>query len=70
MIFMNSKKKSLKSLQAPLSYEIAQESNKLIKFAQLIPNQNFFDKIFNGTGSKVSVADVLAYQIGWGYLLI
>ena len=70
MIFMNIKSSLHKSLQAPLSSEIASEYGKLIKLVQLIPKQNFFDKNFSGTGGTVNLADILAYQIGWGHLLI
>ena len=43
---------------------------KLIKNIDQAPAEDFHIKKFSGTGGKVSVADLLAYQIGWGNMLI
>lgn len=67
---MNTQNNVHVKLKAPLSNEIVKKYEKLINLVQQVPAQNFFDKNFNGSGGNVSVADILAYQIGWGYLLI
>lgn len=53
-----------------LSEEIENACNKLIEIISKIPCNLRTDKTIDGTGGKVSVADIIAYQIGWGKLLI
>lgn len=55
---------------APLSNTILEEYNKLIETVNLTPTSNLSKKIINGTGGKISITDLIAYQIGWGKLLI
>jgi len=43
---------------------------KLIDILWKIPEQDRTKKVIDGTGGKVSAADVIAYQIGWGKRLI
>ncbi len=56
--------------QASLSNQIKDEFNKLILIVSSIPLSQRDIAIINGTGGKVSIANVIAYQIGWGNLLI
>lgn len=58
------------SLKAPLSQEIQKEYDKLMKFVASIPVALRNLKKIEGTGGKVSVRDLIAYQIGWGKCLI
>lgn len=53
---------------SPLSEQIAKEYNKLAKAVSQLGERT--KKIIDGTGGKVSAADLIAYQIGWGKLLI
>jgi len=55
---------------APLSQAIQKEYNKLLKLVAKIPEKDRYAKIMDGTNGKISVNDVIAYQIGWGNLLI
>lgn len=57
-------------LKAPLSQEIQKEYDKLINFIASIPVSSRILKQIEGTGGKVSIADLIAYQIGWGKCLI
>ncbi len=57
-------------LQAPLSRSIWAEYTKLNDYICLIPEKELFIKQLEGTGGKVSVIDLIAYQRGWGNLLI
>jgi hypothetical protein len=57
------------TFQAPLSKSIQKEYNKLTQTISQIPQHNYASKEIQGTGGKVSVADIVAYQIGWGTLL-
>ncbi|MDP1879518.1 MAG: ClbS/DfsB family four-helix bundle protein [Parachlamydiaceae bacterium] len=57
-------------LKAPLSLEIKKEYDRLIKLIVSIPFSERNLKKINGTGGKVSVTDLIAYQIGWGKCLI
>lgn len=56
--------------KAPLSVSIAKEYNKLIQIISMIPLELQVPKAIDFTGGKVSISDALAYQIGWGNLLI
>lgn len=56
--------------KSPLSNKIKKEYNTLIAIIAQIPTAQRKSKIIDGTGGKVSVADLIAYQIGWGKLLI
>lgn len=56
--------------QAPLSREIQREYNKLVNTIAHAPETCYTTKSIHGTGGLVSVADIIAYQIGWGTLLI
>lgn len=51
---------------APLSKVIQKEYNKLISLIAQIPLKTRTLKLMQGTGGKVSIADIVAYQIGWG----
>lgn len=53
-----------------LSQDIQHEYNRLVKIITLIPPSVRTLKIIEGTGGKVSVGDLIAYQIGWGLWLI
>jgi len=57
-------------LFAPLSKLIKLEYNKLMNLILQIPMENRYKKIIDFSGGQVSVADLIAYQIGWGNLLI
>ena len=62
-------KQSCKKLSS-LSLEISRSYKKLIaEIASVHPSHRCM-KIINGTGGKVSVVDLIAYQIGWGKCLI
>ncbi len=50
--------------------DIQRESARLIQLINNIPVSDRTQKAIEGTGGKVSVADLLAYQIGWGLNLI
>ena len=53
-----------------LGQEILRVYEHLIKLVADIPSSCRDRKIFEGTGGKVSIADLIAYQIGWGRCLI
>lgn len=59
-----------KSYLAPLSNKIKTEYNKLISLILKIPIKEREIKKIEGTGGLVSVLDIIAYQIGWGKLLL
>lgn len=61
---------SLNPLQAPLSQEIQREYSRLITLINPLQANARALKEINGTGGKVSVADLIAYQIGWGKRVI
>lgn len=70
---MTPNKKQLKSKskhQAPLSTKIENEYNKLVALLVQVPNKYRSTKKIEGTDGMVSVADIVAYQIGWGKLVI
>lgn len=56
--------------QAPLSQAIQKEYNKLIEVMLQIPEKEYTKKIIDGTGGKISIIELVAYQIGWGKLLL
>lgn len=53
-----------------LNEKILKEYNSLAQTISKIPCDRRQLKVIDGTGGKVSVADIIAYQIGWGKLLI
>lgn len=53
-----------------LSAIILKAYQKLVATVSRVPIQARTQKILAGTGGQVSVADLIAYQIGWGTLLI
>ncbi len=55
---------------APLSEAILMAYKTLIEAYYQIPVTYRNSKLIDGTGGKVSVADLMAYQIGWAKLLI
>ncbi len=58
------------TLRAPLSQEIQREYNRLTKLIASIPSSAKNLKKIDGTGEKVSLSDLIAYQIGWGRCVI
>ncbi len=56
--------------QAPLSIGIARECNTLLGLLVETSLEVRTIKTIDGTGGKVSIADLLAYQIGWGNLVV
>lgn len=56
--------------QAPLSQKICIEYNKLLLLVFQVSPEFYYQKIIDGTGGKVSIADIISYQIGWGELVI
>ncbi len=63
-------RKMIQNYKVPLSDEIAQSYDQLIDVVDTVSEELFYKKITEGTGGAVSVADIIAYQIGWGKLLI
>lgn len=58
-------------LKAPLSQSIEKEYKQLIALLAQIPAKERTQKVIEGTGGvTISIADLIAYQIGWGTLLI
>lgn len=57
-------------LKAPLSHEIEKKYECLRKLVVHISCADRELKQIDGTGGKVSVTDLIAYQIGWGKSLI
>ncbi len=58
------------SYKAPLSMDIQKEYNKLVSKVICLPPQLLEEKAFNFSGGKASARDIVAYQIGWGKLLL
>lgn len=56
--------------QSTLSQDIQYEYNRLVKIANHVSPSLRTLKIIDGTAGKVSVSDIIAYQIGWGKSLI
>ncbi len=57
-------------MKALLSEEIQREYSRLMELVGTLPLSIRILKEINGTGGMVSVADLVAYQIGWGKCLI
>jgi len=53
-----------------LESEIRDTSARLIKIVASIPFSKRSLKVIESTGGKISVADLIAYQIGWGKCLV
>lgn len=58
------------TLYAPLSQEIQHEYTRLMKFIKPLQSAVRMLKEIDGTGGKISVVDLIAYQIGWGKCVI
>lgn len=56
-------------VKSSLSSDVQKEYNKLLETTIQIPIKHRTTKKIDGTGGKVSVSDIIAYQIGWGTLL-
>lgn len=56
--------------RALLSRNIQKEYNKLISLFSNIESKDRLRKTIEGTGGLVNVVDLIAYQIGWGTLLL
>lgn len=56
--------------KAPLYQQIKAAYNTLAYILSQIPADKRTLKAIKGTGGNVSVADIVAYQIGWGLLLV
>lgn len=54
----------------PLVRDILREYRRLVEFVNRIPPSARKLKTIDGTGGMVSVADLIAYQIGWGQSVI
>lgn len=57
-------------VKAPLSKIIQKEYNKLVLLIASIEPSEYDKKNIQGTGGLVSIRDIVAYQIGWGTLLL
>lgn len=53
-----------------LVQDILREKDRLVNVVGQIPPSAWLLKEIDGTGGKVSVSDLIAYQIGWGKCLI
>lgn len=53
-----------------LSQEIQDQYGRVVKITTSIAHAVRTLKVIDGTGGKVSIADLIAYQIGWGNCLI
>ena len=53
-----------------LVQDIQREKDRLVKIADSLPPSLWALKKIDGTGGKVSIRDLIAYQIGWGKCLI
>src|SRR5262245_19701209 len=51
-------------------HEIQWKYDRLVKMISNIDPSNRTTKMIDGTGGKISVADLIAYQIGWGNCLV
>ncbi|MGB8467392.1 MAG: ClbS/DfsB family four-helix bundle protein [Candidatus Babeliales bacterium] len=56
--------------KASLSIEICKEYNNLIQLIAAVNHPQYDKIIMNGTGDNITIRDLIAYQIGWGNLLI
>lgn len=59
-----------KLLYAPLSLSIQKEYTKLMEIIADIPCKQRTMRIIDSTNGKIGIVDIIAYQIGWGKLLI
>lgn len=57
-------------MHSQLVQDIQREKDRLVKTVASVPISSRTLKIIDGTGGKVSIADLIAYQIGWGKCLI
>ena len=57
-------------MQAPLSKSILEQYNTLIQTIDTTCAKDLFIKKSDGTSGKINIANLIAYQIGWGTLLI
>lgn len=57
-------------VETTLAHDIRRERDRLIKIVSSISPSARTLKQIDGTGGKVSIGDILAYQIGWGKCLI
>ncbi|MEI8366147.1 MAG: ClbS/DfsB family four-helix bundle protein [Parachlamydiaceae bacterium] len=57
-------------VETTLTHDIRRERDRLIKIVSSISPSARTLKQIDGTGGKVSIADIIAYQIGWGKCLI
>lgn len=57
-------------MHSTLIHDIQLARDQLLKVIANVPAASRRLKIIEGTGGKVSIADLLAYQIGWGTCLI
>lgn len=57
-------------MRSPLGLEIQREYERLSQLVAEVPVSLRKTKKMEGTGGKVSVADLIAYQIGWGKCVI
>lgn len=53
-----------------LSQDIRRENDRLVQIVSTLSPSIRSLKLIDGTGGKVSVSDLIAYQIGWGKALI
>ncbi len=60
----------LNTFKAPLSEKIKAEYNKLCTCILTVPDAYYYQNNIEGTAGTVSVSDLVAYQIGWGNLLL
>jgi hypothetical protein len=58
------------NMSSKLIQDIQKEKDKLIQLVSNIPSSVLSDKIIDGTGGKISIYELIAYQIGWGKCLI
>ncbi len=57
-------------LQAPLSHLIQKEYHALATIVASVPDILRLNPCIKGTGGLVSLSHIIAYQIGWGRLLL
>lgn len=57
-------------MHSDLIQEILIQKDQLVRMIACTPVPNRTLKVINGTGGNVSIADLIAYQIGWGKWLI
>ncbi len=57
-------------MHSQLIQDIQREKDRLVKMVASTPVSKRSLKVIDGTGGKVSIADLIAYQIGWAKCLI